>query len=200
VAYWIQEFHLDGLRIDATQQIFDSSDEHILAAITRKVRETAHPRSTLIVGENEPQKAVHLLPYDKGGYAIDAVWNDDFHHSAMVAMTGRADAYYTDYRGTPQEFVFLAEMGVSVPRTVVRLAGATTRYADAGPTPVEVCQLSPESRSVGQLGKWQTHSAVDESQPVPRAHSRLSSGSADSYAFSGSGVCRVEPLLLFCRP
>jgi maltooligosyltrehalose trehalohydrolase len=57
VAYWIQEFHLDGFRIDATQQIFDSSGEHILAAITRKAQEVAHPRSVLLVGENEPQKA-----------------------------------------------------------------------------------------------------------------------------------------------
>jgi maltooligosyltrehalose trehalohydrolase len=111
VAYWIQEFHLDGFRIDATQQIFDSSDEHILAAITRKVREAGHPRSILVVGENEPQKAVNFLPYDKGGYDIDTMWNDDFHHSAMVAMTGRADAYYSDYRGTPQEFIAAIKWG-----------------------------------------------------------------------------------------
>ena len=111
VAYWIQEFHLDGFRIDATQQIFDSSDEHILAAITRKAQEVAHPRSILLVGENEPQKAVHFLPRENGGYGIDQMWNDDFHHSAMVAMTGRADAYYSDYRGTPQEFVSAIKWG-----------------------------------------------------------------------------------------
>ena len=105
VVYWMQEFHLDGFRIDATQQIFDSSEEHILAAISRKVREAAHPRRTLLIGENEPQRSVYFLPYDRGGYNIDAMWNDDFHHSAMVAITGRADAYYSDYRGTPQEFI-----------------------------------------------------------------------------------------------
>ena len=71
VAYWIQEFHLDGFRIDATQQIFDSSDEHILAAITRKAQEVAHPRSVLLAGENEPQKALHFLPRENGGYGID---------------------------------------------------------------------------------------------------------------------------------
>ena len=109
--YWIQEFHLDGLRIDATQQIFDSSRDHILAAITQKVREAAHPRSTLIVGENEPQKAVYFLPCKEGGYGIDTMWNDDFHHSCMVAMTGRADAYYSDHRGTPQEFVSAVKRG-----------------------------------------------------------------------------------------
>ncbi|HZC35765.1 MAG TPA: malto-oligosyltrehalose trehalohydrolase, partial [Chthoniobacterales bacterium] len=111
VTYWIQEFHLDGFRIDATQQIFDSSKEHILGAITRRTREAAHPRLTFTVGENEPQKAVYFLPYTKGGYDIDAMWNDDFHHSAMVAMTGRADAYYTDYRGTPQEFISAIKWG-----------------------------------------------------------------------------------------
>ncbi len=110
-AYWIHEFHLDGLRFDATQQIYDSSPDHILASITRRVREVASPRSVLIVGENEPQKVKLVLPEERGGYGIDTLWNDDFHHSAMVAMTGRADAYYSDYRGTPQEFISAIKWG-----------------------------------------------------------------------------------------
>jgi maltooligosyltrehalose trehalohydrolase len=110
-AYWILEFHLDGLRLDATQQIYDSSSEHIVAAITRRVREVASPRTVLIVGENEPQKIMFVLPAERNGYGIDTLWNDDFHHSAMVAMTGRADAYYSDYRGTPQEFISAMKWG-----------------------------------------------------------------------------------------
>src|SRR5438132_170393 len=55
--YWIQEFHIDGLRLDATQQIFDASPENILAAVTRRVREAAAGRATLIVAENELQAA-----------------------------------------------------------------------------------------------------------------------------------------------
>jgi maltooligosyltrehalose trehalohydrolase len=110
-AYWIREFHLDGLRIDATQQIFDSSPEHIIAAVSRRVRKSAGARSTIILGENEPQKIIHILPHDQGGYGLDALWNDDFHHSAMAAMTGRTDAYYSDYRGTPQEFVSSLKWG-----------------------------------------------------------------------------------------
>jgi maltooligosyltrehalose trehalohydrolase len=109
--YWIKEFHLDGLRLDATQQIFDDSPDHILAAIVRQVREAAWPRSVYIVAENEPQDVKLLHSPEKGGYGIDALWNDDFHHSAMVAMTGRADAYYTDYRGTAQEFVSAMKYG-----------------------------------------------------------------------------------------
>src|SRR3954464_8284295 len=46
-----------------------------------------------------------------GGYGLDAVWNDDFHHSAMVALTGRAEAYYSDTRGEPQELVSAAKYG-----------------------------------------------------------------------------------------
>jgi maltooligosyltrehalose trehalohydrolase len=110
-AYWIREFHLDGLRLDATQQIFDSSEDHMLAALTRTVREAASPRSLLIVAENEPQRVIMVLPPDHDGYGIDTLWNDDFHHSAMVAMTGRADAYYSDYRGRPQEFISALKWG-----------------------------------------------------------------------------------------
>jgi maltooligosyltrehalose trehalohydrolase len=54
--YWIAEFHLDGLRLDATHQIFDKSPEHILSAISRRVRETAGPRPTLLVAENAPRQ------------------------------------------------------------------------------------------------------------------------------------------------
>jgi maltooligosyltrehalose trehalohydrolase len=110
-AYWIREFHLDGLRIDATQQIFDASPRHIVAEIAQTVRETAAPRSVLVLGENEPQQARWVLPASEGGCALDALWNDDFHHCAMVAMTGRADAYYNDYRGAAQEFIATAKWG-----------------------------------------------------------------------------------------
>jgi len=104
-AYWIKEFHFDGLRLDATQQIFDDSRDHIIAAIVRRVHEAARPRSVYIVAENEPQQVKLISHSERGGYGIDALWNDDFHHSAMVAMSNRADAYYSDHRGQSQEFV-----------------------------------------------------------------------------------------------
>ncbi|MBL8800087.1 MAG: malto-oligosyltrehalose trehalohydrolase [Planctomycetia bacterium] len=109
--YWIEEFHLDGLRLDATQQIFDRSQDNVMAALTRRVREAASGRSTFIVAENEPQETRLVRPADQGGYGLDALWNDDFHHSALVALTGHNDAYYTDYHGTPQEFISAAKYG-----------------------------------------------------------------------------------------
>jgi maltooligosyltrehalose trehalohydrolase len=110
-SYWIDEFHLDGLRLDATQQIFDKSDDNILAAIVRTVRQAAGDRITFVVGENEPQHAKLARPPEHGGYGLDALWNDDFHHSAMVALTGRHEAYYSDYRGRPSEFIAAAKYG-----------------------------------------------------------------------------------------
>ena len=109
--YWIEEFHLDGLRLDATQQIFDDSSEHILAEIGRAARTGARERPVVVIAENETQETKLIRPLELGGYGLDAVWNDDFHHSVMVALTGRAEAYYGDTRGEPQEFISASKYG-----------------------------------------------------------------------------------------
>jgi maltooligosyltrehalose trehalohydrolase len=110
-AYWIDEFHLDGLRIDATQSIYDRGPEHVLALIARRTREAAGKRKIFLVAENEPQDVRVVTPAEKGGYGLDAMWNDDFHHAMRVALTGRVDGYYHDYRGSPQELVSMARHG-----------------------------------------------------------------------------------------
>jgi maltooligosyltrehalose trehalohydrolase len=109
--YWIREFHLDGLRLDATQDIHDDSPEHIIKELARSARAAASGRSILLVGENEPQYTRLVRVPKEGGYGLDMLWNDDFHHCAMVAMTGHNEAYYTDYLGTPQEFISAAKYG-----------------------------------------------------------------------------------------
>src|SRR5205085_12563559 len=95
--YWIDEYHLDGLRLDATQAIYDDSPEYVVTAITRRVREAAGGRSTFVMAENEPQDANLVRPVEKGGSGLNAIWNDDLHHSARVALTGKNEGYFTDY-------------------------------------------------------------------------------------------------------
>jgi maltooligosyltrehalose trehalohydrolase len=109
--YWIEEFHLDGLRLDATQEIHDESPRHIVADIARAARAAAGERGVYIVAENEPQRAILARPAEAGGYGLDALWNDDFHHAARVALTGRNEAYYSGYSGRPQEFISAAKYG-----------------------------------------------------------------------------------------
>lgn len=109
--YWIAEFHLDGLRLDATQNIYDEGESHILKEITSAAREAAGSRGIYIVAENEPQETHHVTSPEQGGFGMDALWNDDLHHSLHVALTGKSEAYYTDYRGTPQEFISAAKRG-----------------------------------------------------------------------------------------
>jgi maltooligosyltrehalose trehalohydrolase len=109
--YWIDEFHIDGLRLDAVHAIVDDSKVHILAAIGRRVREAAGSRKALVILENELQQAQFLRSAEDGGSDLDMAWNDDFHHSARVAMTGHSEYYYGDYQGSPQELVSAAKWG-----------------------------------------------------------------------------------------
>src|SRR5256714_5635157 len=109
--YWIDEFHFDGFRFDATQSIHDGSAEYIVGAIGRAARETAGERSILLVAENEPQETKLIRRQSEGGDDLDALWNDDWHHSALVTLTGNREAYFTDYHGNPQEFISAAKYG-----------------------------------------------------------------------------------------
>ena len=109
--YWIDEFHFDGLRFDATQDIKDASREHVIASMVRRAREAAGKKHIYLIGENEPQETTLVRPFAEGGYGLDALWNDDYHHSAVVALTGRREAYYTDYTGSVGEFVAAAKYG-----------------------------------------------------------------------------------------
>jgi maltooligosyltrehalose trehalohydrolase len=109
--YWIDEFHFDGFRFDATQDVHDASDEYIIGAVGRAARKAAGSRSIILIAENEPQEAKMVRPLSEGGDDLDGLWNDDFQHSAYVALTGRNEAYYTDYFGAPQELISTAKYG-----------------------------------------------------------------------------------------
>jgi len=109
--YWIDEYHFDGLRLDATQDVRDGSPLHVLEELTARMREAAGARRVFVVAESEPQETRLVRAPRDGGFGMDAVWNDDYHHTAVVALTGRREAYYHDYKGSAQEFVSCAKYG-----------------------------------------------------------------------------------------
>jgi maltooligosyltrehalose trehalohydrolase len=92
---WVRDFGIDGLRLDAIHAIFDSSAEHIVAAVARRVH-AVNPRAYVIAesGLNDP---VVMRPRERGGWACDAAWADDFHHSLRTLITDERDGYYADF-------------------------------------------------------------------------------------------------------
>src|SRR5262249_52445496 len=110
-AYWADEYHLDGLRLDATQQIFDASEEHIIASIVKSFHGAARDRQTLIVAEDERQSVGWAMPQEKGGDGLAVLWNDDLPQGARVAEAGGNEAYYSDCQGRPQEFISAGRYG-----------------------------------------------------------------------------------------
>lgn len=111
VKYWIEEFHFDGLRFDATPWLFSSTPKHILEDLTRAAYSVAKDKKLILIAENEPQNSRLIESYKSGGYGYNAMWNDDFHHTARVRLTGEREAYYTDYLGSPQEFISSMKFG-----------------------------------------------------------------------------------------
>lgn len=96
---WVRDFHIDGLRLDAVQAIFDFSARHILADIRAAVHEEAAKvgRRVHVIAESEQNDVRLLRSEDRGGFKLDAVWNDDFHHAVHALLTGEREGYYQDF-------------------------------------------------------------------------------------------------------
>jgi maltooligosyltrehalose trehalohydrolase len=92
---WVRDFKFDGLRLDAIHAIVDSSPEHIVAAIARRVH--AENPGALVIAESGLNDPRVMRSRDQGGYACDTAWADDFHHSLRVLLTGDRDGYYADF-------------------------------------------------------------------------------------------------------
>ncbi|HEX9508177.1 MAG TPA: alpha-amylase family glycosyl hydrolase, partial [Myxococcales bacterium] len=106
--HWIAEYHFDGLRLDATQSIYDRSPRHILADLSEKTRAAAGNREIALYAESEAQDILLATPLSEGGRGLDAIWVDDFHHTTRVAINGTAEAYCSDYAGDAQELLACA--------------------------------------------------------------------------------------------
>lgn len=109
--YWIDEYHVDGLRLDAVHAFHDAGPVHVVTELSQAARRTAGSRPIILIAECEAQWVQTIQPVAQGGWGLDGVWSEDFHHTVRVAATGRSEGYYTDYRGTAQEFVSCVKRG-----------------------------------------------------------------------------------------
>ena len=97
--YWVQEFHIDALRLDAVHAILDHSPYSFLEQLADEVHQTAKTlnRRVFLFPESAANDSRLIRAREFGGYGFDAQWNDDFHHALRAVLTGERGGYYVDY-------------------------------------------------------------------------------------------------------
>ena len=169
--YWIDEFHLDGLRLDATQSIYDASPEHILAAIGRAARAAAaggrrsssSPRTSRRTRGWCARRSRAATASTRSGTTTSTT-------RAMVALTGRNEAYYTDYRGTPQELISAVKYGYLYQGQRYSLAeasGAARRRSDL--PPAAFVTFLQNHDQVANSARGERLPPADQPRPLPGA-------------------------------
>ena len=99
VRMWLDDYHVDGLRLDAVHALNDAGHQHLLEEMAVEVDAlSAHQRRPLtLIAESDLNDTRLVRPREAGGYGLDAQWSDDFHHAVHVALTGETEGYYADF-------------------------------------------------------------------------------------------------------
>jgi maltooligosyltrehalose trehalohydrolase len=98
--HWVHEYHIDGLRLDATHGLIDESPRHFVAELTGVLHAARLVPPVTVFAEDNRNLATIVRPSEEGGWNVDGVWADDFHHEVRRLLAGDHEGYYRDYGGT----------------------------------------------------------------------------------------------------
>ncbi len=197
--YWINEFHLGGLRLDAVHSIKDLSDEHILDEIARRVHASAGDRHIHLILENEDNEASRLTRDATGAPAFyTAQWNDDIHHAFHTAATGERAGYYAEYAGDARKLARALAEGFVFQGETMQFSGKARGEPSAGLPPTAFVAFIQNHDQVGNRAFGERLSAIAE-RPAQRALAALYLlGPQIPMLFMGEEWAADQPFPYFC--
>lgn len=196
--YWVSEYHLDGLRLDAVHGIFDFSTRHILAELTDTVHQLASKlgRTILVIAESDLNDSRLVNDSRTGGYGLDAQWCDDFHHSLRSQLTDDKNGYYCDY-GLFSDLVKSFREGFV-------LSGGYSSYRKrrhgSSSTEIPPCRLVVFSQNHDQVGNRMRGERLSEHLTVPQLKLAAASVMLSTYVpliFMGEEYAESAPFPYF---
>jgi maltooligosyltrehalose trehalohydrolase len=198
VRHWIEDFHMDGLRLDAVHAMIDTRPRHILREIQEAAEGTArHGWPVHVIAESLQNDVRMVLPPERGGYGLDAEWDEDFHHALLACLTGEQHGKYVDF-GPTQHLPRVLE------RTFV-LAGGYSRHrrrswgGPAGDVPGDRFVIGVQNHDhVGNRARGERLAALLPPEGQRLAASLMLLAPYLPLLFMGEEYGETNPFVFFC--